>query len=128
MNDKGEDLTRSYAAMLEVPPWPPDGGEASAGPEGTSTPPPPLRIVEALLFVGGTPLTAGRVTEIIRGFSAEQFVETVDALNRAYRRQHRPYTIVARGDGYVLALRPKHRGVMEKLYGSQREARLSTAA
>ena len=38
------------------------------------------------------------------------------------------YTVAARGDGYSLALRPRFRFVTEKLFGSQREARLSTAA
>ena len=52
----------------------------------------------------------------------------MDALNRAYRLQNRPYTILARGEGHALVLRPRYRGVMEKLYGGQREARLSTAA
>lgn len=92
------------------------------------TPPPPVRIVEALLFVGGPPLTGRRVCEIIRGLSPEQFTEAVDTLNRAYRTQNRPYTILAQGDGYVLTLRPNFRGVVEKLYGGPREARLSTVA
>src|SRR5438105_890618 len=129
MNEKAENLTRSYAAMLEATPWTEDATDQSAAPEEKeAAPPSPLRIVEALLFVGGAPLTARRVAEIIRGFAPEQFTETVDALNRAYRLQHRPYTILPRGDGYALALRPKYRVVMEKLYGGQREARLSTAA
>ncbi len=40
----------------------------------------------------------------------------------------RPYAIVPQGDGYVLALRPNFQGVLEKVYGGQREARLSMAA
>jgi segregation and condensation protein B len=129
VKDKAEDLTRSYAAMLEVTPWEGDAAEVAAVAEGSGTAPPsPLRIVEALLFVGGAPLTAKRVSEIIRGYSAEQFTQAVDSLNRAYRLQNRPYTITARNEGYSLALRPKYRGIMEKLYGGPREARLSTAA
>jgi segregation and condensation protein B len=129
MTEKAEDLTRSYAAMLETASWEEAAVPAGRSPdESNATPPPPVRIVEALLFVGGTPLTAKRVSEIIRGFSSDQFTDAVDALSRAYRLQNRPYTILARGEGYSLALRPKYRGVMEKLYGGQREARLSTAA
>ena len=92
------------------------------------TPPSPVRIVEALLFVGGEPLTAKRAGEIIRGLSAEQFIEAVDELNRAYRLQKRPYTITAGAEGYILALRATHKDAIAKLYGGQREARLSTAA
>jgi segregation and condensation protein B len=129
MKDKAEDLSQSYAAFLVAAPWDGDAGEGAPVPEGSEkAPPSPLRIVEALLFVGGAPLTAKRVCEVIRGFSAEQFTQALDTLNRAYRLQNRPYTILARGEGYSLTLRPKHKGVMEKLYGGQREARLSTAA
>jgi len=92
------------------------------------SPPSPLRIVEALLFVGGPPLTAKRISEIIRGFSFDQFTQAVEDLNRSYRLQNRPYSILAKGDGYSLELRPKYQMVKEKLYGGQREARLSTAA
>ena len=124
MKDKPEDTKPSYAALLESPLV--DAGLALD--ESEATPPSPLRIVEALLFVGGPPLTAKRVGEIIRGFSPEQFTEALDTLNRAYRRQRRPYTIMSSTDGYTLTLRPQYRGVPEKLYGGQREARLSTAA
>lgn len=110
----------AFADLLEVPP--PGAADAAA------TPPSPLRIVEALLFVGGAPLTAKRMGEIIRGFEPEQFTQIVDELNYAYRRQHRPYTIQTHGEGYCLALRPKFKHVTEKLAGGQREARLSTAA
>jgi segregation and condensation protein B len=129
MKDKPEEPGRSYAAVLETTAWEGDAGAGSVAPaENEATPPAPLRIVEALLFVGGAPLTAKRVCEIIRGFSPEQYTQALDTLNHAYRVQHRPYLIVARGEGYALTLRPKYRGVMEKLYGGQREARLSTAA
>jgi len=129
MSDEAEDLARSYVAMLEATPREGDSADATGVPEGNeAAPPSPLRIVEALLFVGGTPLTAQRVGEIIRGFTPEQFTQSLDTLNRAYRQQNRPYTILAQGEGYSLVLRPRYRGVMEKLYGGQREARLSTAA
>jgi segregation and condensation protein B len=35
---------------------------------------------------------------------------------------------VPQGQGYVLTLRPRFRGIIEKLYGGVREARLSTVA
>jgi segregation and condensation protein B len=87
-----------------------------------------LRIIEALLFVGGSPLTAKRAREILRGLSEEQFDEAIVRLNTDYRRQARPYVIQAQAAGWVLTLRPRFRHVIEKLYGGVREARLSTAA
>jgi segregation and condensation protein B len=126
MQDKGQEPA-PYADMLDNATWRQDAAEGvAAGSE--AAPPSPVRIVEALLFVGGAPLTAERVGEIIRGFGTEQFAQAVAELNRAYRSQNRPYTILARGDGYSLTLRPKYRNVTEKLYGGPREARLSTAA
>ena len=119
----------------------PKGRRAGVRPEGLPTmphddddvstagaPPPLPRLVEALLFVGGAPLTAARACETIRGLSEAQFAEAVAALNAEYRRQGRPYTIQAQGPGYVLTLRPRFRPVAEKLYGGPRAARLSPAA
>jgi segregation and condensation protein B len=129
-----EDLGRSYGALLEQQ-WGADstdspGDALTAGVPVTppDTPPAPLRIIEALLFVGGPPLTAVRAAEILRGLTPAQFQESIDALNRDYRRQGRPYTIVTQGQGHILTLRPRFRGVIDKLYGGVREARVSTAA
>lgn len=97
--------------------------------EGESAAPPPLqRIVEALLFVGGAPLTAERAAEVVRGLTVEQLRDIIDGLNRDYRQQGRPYRIHLRGQGHELDLQPRFRSVHERLYGSTREARLSLAA
>jgi segregation and condensation protein B len=104
----------------------PLGMEASSPSE--SAPPPLRRIVEAMLFVGGAPLTVERAAEAVRGLSAEQFREAIDGLNRDYRQQGRPYRIQMREQGYELVLQPRFRGVLDRLYGSTREARLSPAA
>jgi segregation and condensation protein B len=124
-----EDLGRTYAAMLgEVPSSPGMSAAIAGGEPEPSTPPPPLRIIEALLFVGGSPLTARRAREILRGLSETQFDESIARLNADYRRQARPYSIQPQGAGHVLTLRPRHRHVIDKLYGGVREARLSQAA
>jgi segregation and condensation protein B len=93
-----------------------------------SVPPPLPRIIEALLFVGGPPLTPQRACEALRGLTPEQFKEIVDTLNHDYRRQGRPYRIHLRDHGYELTLQPRYRSLTERLYGSTREARLSPAA
>ncbi len=114
-------------------PWTVDAGplaaDAPAAPEAEAPVPPPVpRIVEALLFVGGAPLTWKQAAASVRGLTEPQFTEALDTLNRDYRRQGRPYGIQAQRDGFVLALRPKYRGVLERLYGTTREARLSPQA
>ncbi len=129
MSDPVENLSQAYAAMLGTEPLEGASVSDAAPPEASlPVPPSPVRIVEALLFVGGAPLSAKRVGEVIRGFTEEQFAQALDELNRAYRQQRRPYAIQAKGDGYSLMLRPKYKGAMETLYGGQKEARLSTFA
>jgi segregation and condensation protein B len=98
------------------------------GKEPPASPPPLERIVEALLFLGGPPLTAARAGEAVRGLTAEQFAQAIAALNRDYRAQGRPYRIQPREQGHELALRPAHRAVLDRLHGAKREARLSQAA
>jgi segregation and condensation protein B len=144
-----EDLGRSYEALLhrewsvdvpEAAPEPPAEEVTPAAPEPAAginpaahrpaedTPPAPVRIVEALLFTGGAPLTAAQACEVIRGLTPEQFQQAIDTLNQDYRRQGRPYAIQAQGQGHVLTLRPRYRKVIDRLYGGTREARLSPAA
>jgi segregation and condensation protein B len=130
-----EDLGRSYGSILDQQNWDVDNLESQAPPappipaeQAREAPPDPVRIIEALLFVGGPPLSPVRAGEIIRGLSPAQFLQAIDTLNRAYRDQGRPYAIVSQGQGHVLTLRPRFRGVIDKLYGGVREARLSTVA
>jgi segregation and condensation protein B len=118
---------------VEPGPEPPPTGRptprsAFPTPRSTEPPPPVERLVEAMLFVGGPPLTAEHARAAVRGLTAEQFREAVDALNRAYRAQGRPYAVRQSGDGYTLAVKPAYRAVREKLFGGPREARLSQPA
>jgi len=91
-------------------------------------PPPPMSILEALLFVGGVPLTLSALGQVLRGITAEQFAEWIEILNRKYRSQNRPYSIEPRDQGYVLSLKPAFRDIRDKLFSGPREARLSPAA
>ncbi|MSQ93784.1 MAG: SMC-Scp complex subunit ScpB [Gemmataceae bacterium] len=122
-----EDLGRTYAAMLGEEAWQTEVAPAPPV-EEPATPPPALRIIEALLFVGGAPLTAKRAREILRGLTEQQFDETITQLNADYRRQARPYALTPQGAGWVLTVRPRFRHVIDKLYGGVREARLSQMA
>jgi hypothetical protein len=114
-----QDLSQSYSDLLAQQPWEVDAGDvAPAGPSELaspppSAPPPVIRVVEALLFVGGPPLTAGRAAGVIRGLTPAHFVQAIDALNLEYRRQGRPYLIRSQEQGYVLTLRPRFRPVLE---------------
>jgi segregation and condensation protein B len=117
MHDNSADLAPDFGQFLDQP---------SRTEIGTDSAPPPLkRILEALLFTGGAPLSAVRASEAIRGVTPEQVAEVVDELNRDYRSQGRPYRLQMRDQGYELTLQPRFRAVIDRLYGSTREARLS---
>jgi segregation and condensation protein B len=90
------------------------------------TPPAEERLVEAMLFLGGPPLTAARATDAVRGMTPERLAESVEKLNRDYRTQGRPYHIQPRDGGYELVLRPRYIRVVDRLFGSPREARLTS--
>lgn len=78
-----------------------------------------------MLFVGGPPLSVETATAAIRGISAEQVIAAIESLNRIYRRQNRPYSILPRDGGYVLTIKPAYRTIRERLFGGPREARLT---
>jgi segregation and condensation protein B len=130
-----QQLGQSYGALLGRDLWEVDVNDSATAeanghprPAGSADPPPLARVIEALLFVGGAPLTPQGACEAVRGLTPEQFVEVIDGLNRDYRQQGRPYRIQPRERGYVLTLHTRYRPVLDKLYGTTREARLSPAA
>jgi segregation and condensation protein B len=145
-------LGESYAALVGQAEWKVDEiaeaipvdehPEAETGPPGhvdsrpplaepvnePTVPPTPVQIVEALLFVGGPPLRAEHAAEAIRGLTPDQFRECIDVLNRVYRSQNRPYSVVHGQTGFVLRVNRKYTAVRERLYGGPREARLNQQA
>ena len=103
--------------------------QREAGTESVdSTPPPPERILEAMLFAGREPVTFERAQSILTGLAEDQFVTLIDTLNSAYRLQGRPYSLLPRGNGYVMTIKPAFLPMLDRLRGPVRETRLSTAA
>ena len=125
--------TEIGSPLEEIPSLP--GTPVGAGPrrrrgaqDDLAEPPPPERILEALLFAGGGVITLEKAAEVLPGLDEEHFLRSIDALNAAYRSQGRPYTLLAQDQGYVMALRPAFRPLLEQLRGPVREASLSAAA
>src|SRR5262245_24408316 len=75
-------------------------------PPTDDVPPSPEQLIEAMLFVGGHPLSPAVACAAVRGLTPERFLVAVDALARRYRRQRRPYSIQSRDDGVVLTILP----------------------
>lgn len=88
------------------------------------------QVVEACLFVGGSPLTAARLANVLRGDHTPEGVESlIDDLNRQYDAEARPYEIRLGEGGYRLALREEYERIRHKVYGlGPKEVRLSQDA
>lgn len=84
-------------------------------------------VVEALLFVGGAPLTVRRISEILGGSHRHEDVDAIVAdLNEQYSREGRPYEIRLVEGGYRLQLRNEFEPVRRRVYGQgPKEVRLS---
>lgn len=116
------------SSLSRSPAVPPNGDSHKAGSSSASTSTPTIeQILEAMLFVGGPPLTAATAASAIRGLTEERFHQALQALNRRYRQQKRPYAIVPREEGFVLTLLPSYLPLRERLYGGPRTLRLSQA-
>lgn len=112
-----------------APPTPVSRLRFGQPPPPSDTPPPsPEAIIEAMLFIGGPPLTTEKACSAIRGLTPEAFWDCVNGLIRKYRRQRRPYTIRHQDDGYTLVIRPEFRSLKERLHAGPREARLTQPA
>lgn len=91
-------------------------------------PPTPERIIEAMLFVGGAPLTVDHIQQTIRGLDENDVRELIRRIAQRYSDQKRPYGIVNKPDGYALVLKSAYVRLREKLVSGPREARLSQSS
>ncbi len=111
----------------------PAGGAVASSPETSAEryAPTPLRIVEAMLFVGqadNQPISTARLAQAVGAEDPMEVHELVEQLNRQYAEQGRPYLIAGRGEGYVMVLREEYRGLQYRVLGRMRQVRLSPAA
>lgn len=90
----------------------------------------PRQIIEALMFVGGEPLTTRKLSNVLRGeFSAEFIESEVNELNDLYTREGRPYEIRLGDGGYRMTLRENFERIRRKAYGmGPKEVKLSQEA
>ncbi|MEI4884429.1 hypothetical protein, partial [Klebsiella pneumoniae] len=75
------ELAQHEAWALDVPEEATPEPATPVQDERSATPPPLLRILEAVLFVGGEPLTSERASAAIRGLTAPQMSDAVGVLN-----------------------------------------------
>ena len=76
------------------------------------------QVVEAALFVGGTPLTAKKLGSLFHTDHGFGFVECLlDELNQQYTDEGRPYSITLGEGGYRLSLLQEFEPVRNKVFG-----------
>lgn len=76
------------------------------------------QVIEAMLFVGGAPLTVKKFLDILGGaHKAEQVESMVEAINLRYLSQRRPYEVRLVEGGYQLQLASEYESVRSRAYG-----------
>ncbi len=78
----------------------------------------PSQVIEGLLFVGGKPLPAKKICDVLGGsITHEQVDIDIIQLNNLYQSQNRPYEIRLVEGGYKMTLLAEYEGVRSKVYG-----------
>lgn len=88
----------------------------------------PIRILEALLFVGtpdNTPLSGRQLAALMRGVSPEEIDAHVDQLNTQYQSEGAAYQIIKEPTGYRMELAATHAPIRNRFYGHVREVKLT---
>lgn len=87
----------------------------------------PIRVLEAILFVGGQPIALTKLARLIgESVEPQQISSWVDEMNTQYAEENRPYEIRYSSGGYHLELRPEYEKLRQRVYGvGPREVKLS---
>jgi segregation and condensation protein B len=120
-DESEEELAPESEASIEVTEAaPPSVPEAETRPD-------PVQVIEAILFVGGEPLTAKAIGELLHGDLEVGFVErAIEDLRNRYARQGRPYEIRLNENGYRITLCSDFEPVRNRVYGfGPKQVRLS---
>jgi segregation and condensation protein B len=82
-------------------------------------------VVEALLFVSDTPLTAARLKEVLGNVAQKKVAAAIEELKAEYEAGARAFTISEVAEGYLLTTLPAHAEWVKKLYKGRLTSRLS---
>ncbi|MFA6108102.1 MAG: SMC-Scp complex subunit ScpB [Candidatus Latescibacterota bacterium] len=85
-------------------------------------------VIEAVLLSAESPVTAGRLAEVVDGHGAREVARLVDELREEYGRTGRGFTIVEVAGGYQLATRSELSPWLRRFHKDRHQVRLSQAA
>lgn len=75
------------------------------------------QVLEALLFVGGEPLSTKRLGDVLGCDNMEKVEELIEKLTLRYDGEGRPYEVRLVEGGYELSLRPEFDTVRNRVFG-----------
>lgn len=89
-----------------------------------------IQVLEAILFVGGTSLSAKHLAELLGGsHTSERVDQLLSELNSQYQQEGRAYHVQLSEGGYRLALKSEFENVRNRVYGQgPRDVKLSQDA
>jgi len=109
----------------------PDGAvEVDTDTEGGDEAPPEinLALLEALLFSTRSPLTAGRLAELMDLPATKPARAGIKELNKQYEETGRPFRIEQVAGGYQMLTLPEYGEAVKKLHQKEADAKLTKAA
>ncbi len=129
LNSVSATLSDESEEEIASPPEASDEQSAAASPPAPEADvrPDPVQVIEALLFVGGQPLTAKTIGELLHGDLEVGFVErAIEDIRNRYARQNRPYEIRLGENGYRITLCSDFEPIRNRVYGfGPKQVRLS---
>ncbi len=108
---------------------PAEQADGAASPDQAATEPPvDLATLESLLFSTHSPLTAGRLAELLELETTKPIRPAIRALNEQYDSAGRSFRIEQVAGGYQLLSLPEYGEVLKKLLQREADAKLTKAA
>lgn len=89
------------------------------------------RIIEAILFASGEPITVQKMREIVESthpVSTKELKVILEIMEAEYNDQSRAFGLEHIADGYVLRTRPAYSPYVKLLFANKRKERLSQAS
>ena len=130
-----EAIEEEIGPGVELSEWPEPEGVGEVGGETTTDDSQRPRVttrqvIEAVLFVGGRPLTAKKLSTLVGPeVNKEAVEEAIQTLNSLYSHEARPYEIRLEEGGYRLQLRPRFESLRNRVFGlGPKDVRLSQEA
>jgi segregation and condensation protein B len=87
-----------------------------------------VNIVEALLFASDSPLSVGKIREIVSELTPKEIEKAIESLNLHYQKTQRTFTIREIAGGYQIFTLPEYSDYVDRLYLNKQRSRLTQKA